>query len=279
MDLRAENVTYRYPSGVIALREVSLRIGSGESVAIVGENGAGKTTLARHFNGLLRPQRGEVWVGDWDTRRTSVARLSSRVGYVFQNPDDQLFARTVRDEVAFGPRNLGRIPQEAAEAVHEALDRCGLLEEAGRHPYDLPPVERKFVALAAALAMRAPTVILDEPTTGLDGRGSERLGAILAALQAEGKTILTITHDLDFCADHFSRVVVMAGGRILGDGPAREILRAADMLHAARVRPPQLIALAMALGLSASPTSVPEFVSGYRARRRNRRPVHDRRPG
>jgi energy-coupling factor transport system ATP-binding protein len=277
MEVRAERITFRYPSGVLALREVSLTVHSGESVAIVGENGAGKTTLARHFNGLLRPQTGEVWVGDWDTRQVSVARLSARVAYVFQNPDDQLFARTVREEVAFGPRNLGRAPGEAAEAIETALERCGLRESADRHPYDLPPAERKFVAIAAALAMRSPVVTLDEPTTGVDARGAARLGSIVEGLQNEGKTVLTISHDLDFCAGYFERVVVMSGGRIIGDGPAREILRAADLLREAHVRPPQLISLAIALGIPGSPMTVPEFVHDYGLHRPKRRPRHDHR--
>jgi energy-coupling factor transport system ATP-binding protein len=277
MEVRAERVTFRYPSGVLALREVSLTVLSGESVAVVGENGAGKTTLARHLNGLLRPQSGEVWIGDWDTRRMSVARLSARVAYVFQNPDDQLFARTVREEVGFGPRNLGQAPDQAAEAVRTALEQCGLREDAERHPYDLPPAERKFVAIAAALAMRTPMVILDEPTTGLDAHGAVRLGSIVDALKNDGKTLLTISHDLDFCADHFGRVVVMSSGRIIGDGPAREILRAAELLREAHVRPPQLISLAMALGFSGSPMTVSEFVHDYRLRRPKRRPRHDHR--
>jgi energy-coupling factor transport system ATP-binding protein len=279
MEVRAERVTFRYPSGVVALREVSLRVHPGESVAIVGENGAGKTTLARHLNGLLRPQTGEVWIGDWDTRQMSVARLSARVAYVFQNPDDQLFARTVREEVAFGPRNLGQAPDHAAEAVRTSLEQCGLQADAERHPYDLPPAERKFVAIAAALAMRTPVVILDEPTTGLDAYGAVRLGSIVEALKSDGKTILTISHDLDFCADHFERVVVMSGGRIIGDGPAQEILRAAELLREAHVRPPQLISLAIALGLSGSPMTVPEFVHDYRLHLPKRRHLHDRRSG
>ena len=264
MEIKVEAVTFHYPSGVLALNEVNVTVGAGETVAVVGENGAGKTTLARHLNGLLRPQSGEVWIGDWNTRQKSVASLSRRVAYVFQNPDDQLFARTVWDEVAFGPRNLGGTPQQVETDVRAALERCGLQDAVGRHPYDLPAAERKFVAIAAALAMRTPVVILDEPTTGLDAGGLERLGALVEGLKQEGRTALTITHDLDFCAAHFERVVVMSEGRILGDGPARQVLREAALLQQAHVRPPQLIALAMALGFPTSPMTVPEFLADYR---------------
>jgi len=263
MELRVEGITFRYPSGVLALSDVSLTVEPGESVAIVGENGAGKTTLARHLNGLLRPETGAVWVGDWDTRQRSVASLSHRVGYVFQNPDDQLFARSVRDEVAFGPRNLGRTREEAESDVRSALARCGLQDAADRHPYDLQASERKFVAVAATLAMRTPVVILDEPTTGLDADGVERLGALVEGLKKEARTVLTITHDLDFGADHFDRVIVMSRGHVLADGPTREVLHKASLLQEAHIRPPQLIALALALGLPSSPLTVPEFVDDY----------------
>jgi len=263
MDVKVKGVTFRYPSGVLALSEVSLTIRAGETVALVGENGAGKTTLARHLNGLLQPESGEVWIGDWDTRQKSVASLSRRVGYVFQNPDDQLFARTVWDEVAFGPRNLGGTPQSVDSDVRSALARCGLHEAADRHPYDLPAAERKFVAIATTLAMQTPVVILDEPTTGLDAEGVRRLGDLVEGLKKEARTVLTITHDLDFGADHFERVVVMSRGRIRGDGPAREILRESTLLEEAHLRPPQLISLALALGLPTSPMTVPEFVADY----------------
>lgn len=278
MDMRVQGVTFRYPSGVLALSDVNLTVRSGESIALVGENGAGKTTLARHLNGLLRPEAGEVWIGDWDTRQKSVAALSRRVGYVFQNPDDQLFARTVWDEVAFGPRNLGATAHEVDSLVSNALARCGLPEAADRHPYDLPAGERKFVAIATTLAMQTPIVILDEPTTGLDGKGVERLGGLVESLKKEGRTVLTITHDLDFGADHFERVIVMSRGRILGDGPARDILRQTALLREAHLRPPQLIALALALGLSGTSMTIPEFVAEYANRRNGGDPDDDRRP-
>jgi len=269
VELRVEGVSFRYPGGVLALSEANLRVAPGETVAIVGENGAGKTTLARHLNGLLRPEAGTVWVGDWDTRQKSVAMLSRRVGYVFQNPDDQLFARTVWDEVAFGPRNLGRTAVEIEADVRLALERCGLSDAAARHPYDLAAPERRFVALAATLAMRTPALILDEPTTGLDAGGVDRLGDVVQSIRKEARTVVAITHDLDFAADHFERVVVMSRGRILADGPAREVLGQVDLLQEARIRPPQLVALALALDLPATPLTVAEFVEAYgRASRR-----------
>jgi energy-coupling factor transport system ATP-binding protein len=215
MELRVEGITFRYPSGVLALSDVGLIVGRADPWPSSGKWGR-KDDIARHLNGLLRPETGAVWVGDWDTRQRSVASLSHRVGYVFQNPDDQLFARSVRDEVAFGPRNLGRTREEAESDVRSALARCGLQDAADRHPYDLQASERKFVAIAATLAMRTPVVILDEPTTGLDADGVERLGALVEGLKKEARTVLTITRSR-FGADHFRsghrHVAATSGGR------------------------------------------------------------------
>jgi energy-coupling factor transport system ATP-binding protein len=268
MNLSLEGVSFDYPAGVRALSDVSLDILSGESVAIIGENGAGKTTLARHLNGLLKPSSGRVLIGDVDTRSVSVARLAARVGYVFQNPDDQLFERTVAAEVGFGPRNLGLNAQDVRNAVQDALERVGLAAEANNHPYDLHVSQRKLVALAAALAMATPIVVLDEPTTGQDADGVERLGQIVDSLRAEKRTMLTITHDIDFCAEHFERVVVMAGGRILADGPAAQTLAQVDALARAEVEPPQMLRLARALALDSAPLTVNEFVTAWAASRR-----------
>jgi len=268
MRIRVEAVSYRYPSGVQALQEVSLSVDPGETVAIVGENGAGKTTLARHLNGLLRPQSGAISIGDWDARQHTVAQLSSRVGYVFQSPDDQLFARTVREEVAFGPKNLGWDSERVRESVDLALAQAGLSGSAGRHPYDLSPSERKFVALAATLAMRTPIVILDEPTTGLDASGVDRLTGIVAALRQAGVSLLVISHDLDFCIEHVERALVMTRGRLVADGPVKEVFLESDLLAQAQLRQPQLIRLARGLGIPFAPSTVEEFIEGYRRRRR-----------
>ncbi len=263
MRVEIVGLSFRYPSGVLALDGIDLAIESGEAVAIVGENGAGKTTLARHLNGLLRPQSGTIRIGDWDTRDKTVAQLARRVGYVFQNPDDQLFARTVRDEVAFGPKNLGLSGADLEQAVAWAVDTCRLTGAAAQNPYDLAAQERKFVAVAATLAMRTPIVILDEPTTGLDASGLVRLAEIVNGLKARRVTLLTISHDLDFCAEHFSRTVVLSRGRVLADGPTGTVMRQAETLRSAQVRPPQLIRLAVGLGMLQTPCTVEEFTAAY----------------
>jgi energy-coupling factor transport system ATP-binding protein len=260
MNITVADLAFTYPSGVQALARVSLTIASGEAVAIVGENGAGKTTLVKHFNGLLKPTGGAVTVGEWDTRRFTVAKLASRVGYVFQNPDDQLFERTVIKEASFGPKNLGRTADEAATAARDALAAVELEGVADQHPYDLHLSQRKLLALAAVLAMRTPVVVLDEPTTGQDGRGLALIAAIIDRLKAERRTVVAITHDIDFAAENFDRVVVMARGQIIADGATRDVLARADALRAAEVEPPQLARLAHALGLRATPLTPAEFV-------------------
>ena len=265
--ITVEDVTFAYPSGTQALRGVSLRFAPGETAGIIGENGAGKTTLVKHLNGLLKPSSGRVLVGDWDTREHTVARMAARVGYVFQNPDDQIVERTVIDEVSFGPRRLGQPEAECAANVAAALEMVELTDQSKTHPYDLTPAQRKLVTLASVLAMRTPVVIFDEPTMGQDARGVALIGRIVDSLKDEGRTVLTITHDIDFCAAHFGRVVAMADGQVLADGPAAEVLARADLLATTNVEPPQLVRLAQALGLARAPLTVAGFVEAVGSKR------------
>lgn len=261
MDITVDSLSFTYPSGVVALESVSLQIVSGESVAIIGQNGAGKTTLVKHFNGLLKPSSGKIQVGGWDTRDHSVAELAARVGYVFQNPDEQLFQSTVWSEVIFGPKNLGKTDAQTSELAHSALQAVGLNASTQKHPYDLYASQRKMVALAAVLAMDTPIVIMDEPTTGQDYSGTQRVGQVVESLKKQGKTVITIAHDIDFCAEHFERVVVMAQGRILIDGAAREVLSQTETLAQTYVEPPQLMRLAEGLKMAARPLTAEEFVA------------------
>ncbi len=271
MKLRLENVSFTYPSGVRALDNVDLSIESGELAAIVGENGAGKTTLVKLLNGLLRPTQGQVWVGDWNTNNHSTAELAARVGFLFQNPDEQLFERSVEREVAYGPRNLKLSAREQRQRVSTALKQTNLADRAKAHPYDLSQTDRKLVALAATLAMQTPVVVLDEPSIGQDASGRARIGRILQDLHTMGRTQLLISHDLDFCAEHAERVVVMADGHILADGPAEQVLAKTQVLKRAAVIPPQLVRLALSLKLPSTPLDVKEFASVYSQWRRKKK--------
>ncbi|EAR24849.1 cobalt ABC transporter ATP-binding protein [marine actinobacterium PHSC20C1] len=262
MEIRFDGVRYSYPSGVEAVRGISLTVPAGQRLAIVGQNGAGKTTLVRHLNGIFRPSHGSVYVGDWTTSGKQIADLSSRVGYVFQNPDEQLFARTVREDIAFGPKNLGCDEKEQERRVVESLELTGLSEHADVHPHHLSLSERKRVAIAAVLAMKTPIVVLDEPTTGQDELGVRMVAEITQSLARDGRTVIAITHDMDFCAENFERVVVMAQGEIQADGTPQEVFVQTQALEHAAVEPPQLIRLAKKLGWSTTPLRVDEFVSG-----------------
>lgn len=268
MDIRFDDVRYTYASGVEAIKGVTLDVPSGQRVAIVGQNGAGKTTLVRHLNGIFQPTFGTVQVGDWETTGHTIAELSARVGYVFQNPDEQLFARRVIDDVAFGPKNLGFSPERAQELVAQALESTGLSAEAETHPHHLSLSERKRVALAAVLAMDTPVVVLDEPTTGQDERGVRMIASIVENLNAAGRTVIAITHDMDFCAENFERVIVMAEGGLQADDAPATVFAMAAVLEKARVEAPQLARLANALGWQSRPLTVTAFVDELPAHRR-----------
>ena len=213
MKIEIRDLQFTYPNGIVALAGINLTIDSGEQVAIVGQNGAGKTTLVKHFNGLLQPSSGYVGIGDWDTKFTSVAKMAKRVGYVFQNPDEQLFSKNVGAEVAFGPRNLGFSGEQVERQVNDALVMVELSDKTETNPYDLSPTWRKLVAIASIIAMDTDIVIFDEPTTGQDAANIARIAQVIRVLRERGKTVITITHDIDFCAENFERVRAALGQR------------------------------------------------------------------
>ena len=219
----AAAAVYRYPGGPEVLRGVELIVRPGEAVAIVGQNGSGKTTLAKHLDGLLRPAAGSVEIDGRDIRPIAVGSIARTVGFVFQNPDDQLFNRSVEREIAFGPRNLGLDGRLAHELVDRAIELAGLASVRAVNPYDLGLSLRKLVALASVLAIEPAILVLDEPTTGQDGPGAARIGAIVEAYRRAGRTVIAITHDMEFAAEHFGRVVVMREGEVVADGSPAEV--------------------------------------------------------
>jgi len=261
MNIEIRDLYFTYPAGVEALRGISFHINSGEQVAIVGQNGAGKTTLVKHLNGLLLPTRGQILVGDWDTTKRSVAKLAKRVGYVFQNPDEQLFSKNVGMEVAFGPRNLGFNSEQVQGLVKDALAMTELSDKTETNPYDLSPTWRKMVALASVIAMDTPIVIFDEPTTGQDAMTITRIAHVLKALRERGKTVITITHDIDFCAENFERVIAMAQGKVLLDGKTNDVLAQDEILSTTYVDPPQLTRLGKRLGFKNAVRNQEEFLA------------------
>lgn len=264
MNIEISDLHFTYPTGLEALRGITLKITSGEQVAIIGQNGAGKTTLVKHFNGLLQPTRGQVVIGDWNTTKYSVAKLASRVGYVFQNPDEQLFSRTVGAEVAFGPKNLGFDGEQVQARVNDALALTELTDKTETNPYDLSVTWRKMVALASIISMNTEIVIFDEPTTGQDAATVTRIANVLAELRNRGKTVITITHDIDFCAENFDRVIALSQGRVLLDGQANDVLGQEATLGTTYVEPPQLTRLGKRLGFHHTVRNQEEFLAALK---------------
>jgi energy-coupling factor transport system ATP-binding protein len=200
-------------------------------------------------------------IGDWDTGKVTVAKLAKRVGYVFQNPDEQLFCRTVGEEIAFGPHNFGMDAQKIEGLVNNAVQLVELTDKKNVNPYDLSPTWRKMVALASVISMDTDCVILDEPTTGQDAANVERIAHVVGELRKRGKTVITITHDIDFCAENFDRVIVLANGRVLLDGTAENVLGEEEVLAQTYVDPPQLTRLGRRLGIKKTVRNQEEFLA------------------
>jgi len=266
-ELLVEGLVHVYPEGgVRALDGIDLRVGRGERVALIGQNGSGKTTLVRHLNGLLRPTEGRVMVDGSDASALTVAQLASRVGLVFQDPDRQIFAGSVRAEVEFGPRNLGRSGSAVGADVAAALTLTGLHGEERTNPYDLGGSRRKLLALASVLAMRTPVLVLDEPTTGQDARGVELVRSVVEAVAAEERTVIAISHDMRFVAETFDRVIVLRSGRIILDGAPTDVFARdawAD-LGSTYLEPPLAARVGDRLGLGSTPTDA-SVVAGLSA--------------
>ena len=246
--VQALNVEFTYPGGARALDGVNLAVGRGDFVAIVGQNGAGKTTLTRHFNGLLRPSSGDIRVLGRSAQGVPTIELCRHVGYVFQNPDEQLFCTSVQEELKFGPTNIGADPHVTSQRVEEILGDIGLTRYREVWPKYLTKGERQRLALASVVAMDPDVLIVDEPTTGLDWVESLQILDYLERLRNERKkTIIIITHDMNIVSLYARRVVVMAKGRVVGDGTAREIFSQPDLMELACLRRPPIADLSQAL--------------------------------
>lgn len=256
--LVVEGLGHRWPDGREAVRDVGFTLGAGELVALVGRNGSGKTTLAKHLNGLLHATTGRVLLDGRDVGRLPLEELAQRVGYVFQDPDHQLFAATVFDEVAFGPRNVGMSAADVRVRVDEALAAVGLdLRDAD--PFLLDKGARQRLAVAAVLALRPQVLVLDEPTTGLDWPEQHRMLELLATLHRAGQTVVVITHTPWVVAEYAERVLMLSHGRLHYDGPVRPFLADAERLALAAFRPPDVTRLGQALGCT--PRSVDELLA------------------
>jgi energy-coupling factor transport system ATP-binding protein len=258
-DIELQAIHFAYPGGPPVLDGIDLRIPAGQSVALVGANGSGKTTLARHLDGLLRPTSGRILLAGQDIAGERVAQLARMVALGFQDPDRQVFARSARDEIAFGPRQLGFPRDRALAAVSAALEACGLQGSIDAHPQDLGESGRKLLAIASLLAMETAVLVLDEPTVGLDAAGVARVREIVEQRRSAGRTVVAISHDLGFVAETFERVVLLADGCIRLDGSPREVFAEAHWpeLRAAGLEPLPSALLGVVPGPGSTPTEPP----------------------
>lgn len=263
------NLTFEYPDGTLALCDVNLDIYANQFIAFIGQNGSGKTTLAKCLNGLLRPTQGYVKIGDLDTRTKGMTKkIVTKVGYVFQNPDHQLFNNTVFKEIAYGPQNIGLSEEEVKIRVKEAARVAGVHDDVfTEHPFFLTKGLRQRVAIASILAMRPQMIIVDEPTTGQDLKQSLEVMNFLRDLwEKEGHTIIIITHEMPIVAQYAQRVVTLSQGKVLMDGTTQEVFAEPELLAQTFVKPPQITRLAQALngyGIPRTILSVSEMYDAF----------------
>jgi energy-coupling factor transport system ATP-binding protein len=256
-----ENLDYIYqPLNVHAVKGVSFEIKKGEFVALIGQNGSGKTTVLKNLLGLLRPTSGTVLVAGRDTKKTAVAEMAEHVGFVLQNPDQQLFAQTVAEEISYGPKNLGLPPEEIEKRIVETLKVVGLEGRREEFPPAMSKGDRAKVVIASALALDPEIIILDEPTTGQDYKGCHQIMQIARALHEQGRTVVFVTHHMALVAEYAKRVIVMSGGKLLLDDVTEAVFSQPEVVRQAYIIPPQITELGQALppelGLPRTPLSV-----------------------
>ena len=254
-----ENLDFSDLADVPVLKNLNMKLDK-RPTAIIGQNGAGKTTLVKLLKGLLKPVSGSIYFHGEDISGKTVAMLAGNVGYVFQNPDDQIFKYNVMDEILFGPLNIGMDAERAKKEAERALKLTGLTGKEKENPYDLELYERKMTAIASVLAMDTDVLILDEPTIAQDWKGRQIIGGIIRSLSERGKLVIAILHDMDFVAENFERVIIMAHGRVLADGTAKEVFAQEEALKKARLQKPYVMQLCEALGYEKSYLTVEELL-------------------
>ena len=238
--LKVENLSYSYDDGTKALNDVNLEIKKGDMVSLLGKNGAGKSTLFLHFNGIFKPTKGRILIDGEELKydKKSLVKFRQKVGIVFQNPDDQLFAPTVEEDVAFGPLNLGLSQEETQKRVNDALKKVGMDGFQRKAPHHLSGGQKKRVAIAGILAMQPEMMVLDEPTSGLDPQGAIDILELLYELNDEGMTIIISTHDVDLVPNYAKKVFVLVEGSLIAEGTPKEIFAQPEILEKANLRVP-----------------------------------------
>lgn len=240
--LEAENISYNYPDGTKALRNINIKIEKGKMISLLGPNGAGKSTLFLHFNGIIKPTKGKIKINGKDLKydKKSLLSVRQKVGLVFQNPDDQLFAPTVFEDVGFGPMNMKLDEEEVKNRVKTSLEKVGMLEYAKKAPHHLSGGQKKRVAIAGILAMKPEIMIFDEPTSGLDPKGASDIMKLLYTLNNEGITIVISTHDVDLVPIYSDTINIINKGEIIKEGSCDEVFKDITTIRNVNLRLPRI---------------------------------------
>lgn len=247
--VEVKNISFQYPNGYLAVDDVSFSIDAGENIAIVGQNGAGKTTTVKMLNGLIKACKGDVLIDGESTQKYTTAQMAKRVGYVFQNPDDQIFNSTVRKEIEYGLKKMKIDPDECERRIKDAAELTGMDKYLEVNPYDLPLSIRKFVTIASVIASNCEVMIFDEPTAGQDLEGLARLSKLNKILTERGKAIVTITHDMEFVAENYERTIVMCQKKVLADGKTKDVFFQKDIMEKAMLKQPVIVRIANQIGM------------------------------
>lgn len=247
-----------------ALENINLTIEDRDIVAIIGQNGSGKTTLVKHINGLLRPKKGFIKIFGENIEKKTIAEISKKVGYIFQNPDQQIFANSVKEEVEFGPRNLNLSEKEISLRCKKALEIVGLSKFLDASPFSLSKGQKQGLAVASVLAMEPKILVMDEPTTGRDYLQSIQIMEIIKKMNQNGTTVVFITHNMQLVAKYANRVLVMKKGKIILDGSPKCVFKQQNLLSQTYLKPPQITALSIDLwNPDTVPISINEFVTEF----------------
>ena len=265
MAIEVKNISYTYPgSTVTAVENVSMKIEKGERVAIIGQNGAGKSTTVKLMNNIYKPTSGEIIIDGINTKNQTTAQTAPHVGYVFQNPNDQIFNDDVIKEIEYVLRYWKLSEEEIKRRREEAIDVTGIRPYLEMHPFDIPLPIRKFLTIAVVVAVSPDYVILDEPTAGQDLWGCAQLRKVMDYLQSKGKAVITISHDMEYVAENFERIIVMAHKNVIADGKKEDIFYQKDKLQEAYVKPPLSTQIAQEVGIKKNILNMQELINCYK---------------
>lgn len=255
------NFVYPPPKRVEAIKQINLKFTQGEFVGIIGHNGSGKSTLSKLISGFLEPTKGSITIGGKEVCKIHPNVRPEVVGYVFQNPDQQVFKESVWEDVKFGLENLHYSPEDVEKITYDTLEKLDLLRVRELHPFRLGKGDRQRLAVASILVMNPKVLIVDEPTTGQDPERARGIMRLLTEVNREQKiTIITVTHAMDLVTEFCRRVIVMGGGEVLLDGTASEVFSQPEILAKTYVQPPQIVRLGLALGMNPLPVKVEEVI-------------------